>query len=320
MSMRPFPDQSEQTDAIETTLSCELEFADRLYRFWSDTEKQTEVNKSKLSDEGKLIAFALDVQLSRYFFSAVEQCRRGDAMTANILARSLFETVLATLFILRPYVPIVVDVSIDSYTKMPKVEKDGVTLIYSARKRGRKTKSLNAADRALRADLYYLHAMLNEPKIFERMALIPGMKRFGKAAAKRTKTAFSKMVDSYKAKVQNRWWSVLNNHPYTYSGLTIAELAKSLHRRLDEWYKTIYHVQSGVAHSASALSCLQANEKAETIEPRFFSPIDEIRGALQAAVMIFLISISEWHSHVGFSTGKRMVVRSLIAEFNKVFH
>src|ERR1700687_2732357 len=98
MSMRPFPDQSEQGKAIETTLSRELEFADRLYRFWFDTEKHTAVNKSKLSDEGKLIAFALDVQLSRYFFSAVEQCRRGDAMTANILARSLFETVLATLF------------------------------------------------------------------------------------------------------------------------------------------------------------------------------------------------------------------------------
>jgi hypothetical protein len=240
-------------------------------------------------------------------------------MGANILARSLFETALATLFILRPHVPVVVAPSLEK-GGTPKMEKDGVTPVYSARARGRKTKALKCANRELRANLYYLHSILSEPKLFQRMADIPGVKRYGKAATKRIEKAFRPLVDQRKTDIGCKWWSVLNNHPHTYSGLNVAEMAKTLSRALDRWYRTIYHVQSGVAHSASTLNCLRLDEITDSVLPNFFSHVDETRGVLNAGVAVFLICIGTWQNHIPFSGGTKMVVESLITEFHRVFN
>src|SRR5262245_34749953 len=93
--MRPFSDEAERSAQVATELEPFFNVAEALHNSWLTHAKDEWLRKSKLQRQALNVAVMLDVQASRLFRSVIEECRRCEAYGANIISRSLFETVLA---------------------------------------------------------------------------------------------------------------------------------------------------------------------------------------------------------------------------------
>src|SRR5947207_2628309 len=100
MAMYPFPGEEARLAELGTTLARPFDLAEAIYNSWLTHEKDKWVRQSKLPYVSVMLAMLLNVQACRMYRSVVELCRRGEALNAAILARTLFETVLGEVFIL----------------------------------------------------------------------------------------------------------------------------------------------------------------------------------------------------------------------------
>src|SRR5258708_1305400 len=105
--MRAFPGEVESSAEMQQNLAAWFDLAGRIHNFWLTYPKDEP--KTKLPRLVVSVAEMLDVQAMRQFRSVVEDCRRCEAFNANIIARSMFETVMAQRFVLAKRLCIVVE-------------------------------------------------------------------------------------------------------------------------------------------------------------------------------------------------------------------
>src|SRR5262245_56178694 len=99
--MLAYPDQDERSAEIRNRFGDELRVAEGVFDFWLKLKKDKWLKRSRLSWRVKHVAMLLNMQACRQFRSVVELCKISEAFNASIIARSLYETALATYFVLK---------------------------------------------------------------------------------------------------------------------------------------------------------------------------------------------------------------------------
>ena len=312
--MMHFPNESEQVAQVHQALGDHLGHADRLLRFWLKCEKDKWLDRSTLPGIVQDLAMLLNIQACRQFRSVIEECRRSEGFCGSILSRSLFETVLAQQFTLSPAVCIVVAPELDS-AKKPKVDQNGLTK-YVAKVPPKRHKNVPAdwLSQEFRAWLYFAHAAFDDERRATKVAGMKGRKRQGKVLQKKIDP---KQQASLEARIGVEWTYILRHGKGGYSGLSVADLCQVLHPQVFEWYKTIYDFQSGIVHAADALRHIDvSNGKAR---PAFYSPVNEILGALQTAVSMFITNIAFLQNEIGFGSCVETAYAAFVKEFTELY-
>jgi hypothetical protein len=227
----PFPDERTNSADAHSTLHNEFDFARRLNRFWLTREKNSYLNNCPLDPRPLGIAVALNVQACREFRTVVELCMRCEGYTAAIVARTLFETALATAFVLLPEIRVRIIQS--------KPNK------WQAVLPGKSRRKSDLLTRELRAMLYIANMKLERYVFATKSENKRGRKQYAKpSAADRRVLAETEMA-------LGKEWTYILTHQRSYSGLSVANLAAAIKHRLDHWYDTIYFFQSRIAHGTA---------------------------------------------------------------------
>jgi hypothetical protein len=116
--MQKFPHEENAIAVITDELAKEFDLAERILRFWLYHEQDRYIRRSQLEFSAISIAMALNTQACRQFRTAIELCQRGEAADANVISRCLFETLVATSWVLFPVVRL---------TPTPMTDKNGKT-------------------------------------------------------------------------------------------------------------------------------------------------------------------------------------------------
>lgn len=309
--MFPFPNEGERSAEVQTVLAQQFELAEAMYNVWLTHDKDRWYAKSKHPRQILVAAMMLDVQACRQFRSIVEECRRGEGFNASIICRSLYETVLAQMFVLAKRVRIIVAQRVDKKTKVPIVDSAG-NPVFGARPASKAAmpKQPRRLTRKLRALLFLAYMHLGKEEAVDRLAKIPGLKRRAEMLKRRRDPA---TVTYFKKRIGPAWTSVLAQHPHTYSGLSIANLAKVLHRKMYSWYEVIYHFQSGMAHGTDATRHVDMDEN--SINAVYVSSVSDVYQALRAAMMLMLVSMLMYQLNIGFGQDIDWAYTSLKRQF-----
>jgi hypothetical protein len=239
--MHTFRNEEQRAAEVRARLAPAFELAEGLFNFWLTAEKDSWIAKSTLSPLSLHLAMLLDVQALRLFRSVIEQSRRCEGFCATILSRSLYESVLGVAFLLMKRVQIIVE------AKGPAGTPGAKAFQAKASSKGIKPTRKDSLSHELRANLYYMHAFIQQrERALEIIGRYPGNKRRVKRLEKTLDR--SVIVEQEKA-IGPAWSYILRHQPHTYSGLTIEELAKVLHKSLFRWRHTVYPFQSRAVHA-----------------------------------------------------------------------
>jgi hypothetical protein len=164
------------------------------------------------------------------------------------LARTLFENLLAVLFLLKEDVRIMVEPT--------KGTPPGTTPVKFAAKLKSKTARRTAGhrlSRELRANLFMAHYYFPlEGQHMESLGKFPGMYQKAKQLKKSVDPA---VAADYEREIGPAWSYILRNSNY-YSGLSVKDLTQVLDKSLFRWYDTVYHFQSCDGHAINLLQHL----------------------------------------------------------------
>lgn len=293
-AMQLFPDEETRGEEVQRKLEESFNVAEATLNFWLRHDKDRYLSKSRLPYSCLFVATGLDVQCCRLFRSAIEECRRCEAYAANILTRSLYESVLGIAFVLQKRVRIIVE-PVMSQGK-PKMTSQGVP-VYCAKVpyKGAANSPNHWLSRELRGLLHIAHSYFEkEETSIERMGRIPGLKR---AMNKIRKEIDPTKGAEYENAIGPEWTSILRNRG-SYSGLSVANLARVLHRQLFLWYQTIYYFQSRDTHGNEPLQHMDITE--DSASAVWLSSDKQVYEAIRTAIGIFLAGIHLLHENIGF--------------------
>jgi hypothetical protein len=96
-----FPGEERKCEEIRQKAADHLDLARRLLSFWLGTDKDRGISRCKLPDVVVNVAAALNVKATRQYRTIIELCERGEASAAAAITRALFETDLATAWVLK---------------------------------------------------------------------------------------------------------------------------------------------------------------------------------------------------------------------------
>jgi hypothetical protein len=289
--MRGFPQEQERSAKMQKNLASAFDLAEAMFNFWLLQEKDHWIAKSKLPPLAINLAMMLDVQACRLFRSVIEACRRCEAFSASILSRALFETILGDEFLLRKRVRIIVEPNGPPGT--PDALKFHAKVSSNAVKRSRK----HRLSREFRAKLSLAHLFFqDQERGIDRASRLPGNKRRAAQLKKRTDP---RVVAEYEKEIGPEWSYILRHRPHTYSGLSVENLARAIHKKFLQWYETIYHFQSRAVHASDLLKHVDKAD-GKTGRPMFLSSDWQVYESLRAAITMFLVHIGILHKHIGF--------------------
>jgi hypothetical protein len=291
--------------SICNALAAEFAFADRLHRYWLRRHEATLLGAG-LSFVVGVNVHLLNVQALRLFRSVVDECQRCEGFSANILARSLYETLLAVRFILKQRLRIIA------------TGKNGKYRATLPSKGNRGTK-LDSLSREQRAQLYALHAAFAYDRMVRDLAKTPGLKRAHKRLQARSAQTQQGQA-ALEQQIGPEWCSVLQNYPYTYSGLKVAQLAEVVdpNGRLRQWYVGPYGVQSGMVHAAAAHRHIELRTDGGW-DIAFQSSQQEIAGTLEIACMMLLACMFTLKDEARISQSAEPVFDAFLRDFRSLF-
>lgn len=304
-----FPSESERVAELQTTLGPHFDFARRLFRYWLRAPKDKALDRSRLAGVVIDLAMTMNVQACRLFRSVIEECSRAEDLSANIVCRSLFETVLVQQFILARRVKIVWEPEVDRGTGLPKKTATGVTKYRATDASPNPAAVVNWPSRELRASMYFAHLAFEEEAQANAYSRMPGIKRLGNRLIRARDPA---LVPFFESKVGAEWTYILREKQ-SYSGLSIARLAKVLHSCLSRWYLTVYGVQSGMAHAVDPFRHLELGK--EYVRPRYVGDAEAVSGVLHAACAMFLANIAVMQNNIGFGPLVETAHDAFVREF-----
>lgn len=313
MSILHFPGEEELSNDVHRFLATEFDFARRLYGYWVTHPKDIWLSKSTLPGHTLDLAMILNVQLYRQFRSVYEECSRCEAFCGSIVSRSLFETVIALLFALKPRVNIIVEpvmqngAQIQTASGVPKWRAKPTS---AKSPRGKS----NYLSREMRAHMYFAHVAFSDDTWSRKSKRKPGLKRFGSIVARNVSPA---IITHFENLIGPQWTYILKDS-HGYSGLSLATLVSVLDKRLLRWYETIYHFQSRMVHANDAMRHVKDNAHGK-IEPVCLSSHIEVSATMQTAITMFLIAMILMHGEIGFGPGMGMAVDGFKKEFAQVF-
>lgn len=276
--MLNFPDFERRTTEIQETHAAAFELAGCMFSAWINRPVQRWLFTSELPGEVLGMTYLLNIQACRQFRSVVELCKAGEGENAEILARSLFETVLAAHFILAEDFPIVAVPKLGKGPRrMPLKDK------WIARKRepGDHSTPLTREHRAL---LFRAHCVSQKFGI-------------GQAISKRhllaTGEELTPVLDEKKHKVGpdqigEEWTYIQSNRPRTYSGCTVLDQSQIAGHWFPVWYEAVYRSQSLNVHGVDPISYANIDVATEVVTPRWLSTDNTIHHALYCASILFL--------------------------------
>jgi hypothetical protein len=268
--MLTFPGQDERAAEIRHDLAKEFDFAERVFEFWMRALKDEWLAKCSLPPiVTRGTAMPLNTQACRLFQSLLECCNRADAFSADILARSLFETLLATCFVLQK-----------EFSYLPALVPQGAPIEAEQR-----------LPEDLRAKLYMSFQALRTKRHGARLATDERFQALATTVADRYPPIVFERIAS---ELDPEWIKVLTKAP-TYSGLKINELAITLGHIYEYWYSSFYFLQSRNAHGADAVQHVN-----DYFGPLYFSDGVDTCTALYAGTSMFILCIRTAHEYIHF--------------------
>jgi hypothetical protein len=293
--MHPFPGEKEQTEKVARNLEGFFNVAESLHNFWLTHPKDYWIQKSRLPSRAITVATILDIQASRLFRSAIAECERCQGYAANIITRSLFETVLALRFVLaRQRLRVAVDQA-KTRGGIPKVDGAGNPVYYSKLADSSTPRALvRYLSRQKRANLFLANAFFENERSSQKLATLPHMK--GKV--RKLAPAADALRASYEKEIGTEWFSILQGSR-TYSGLNVEILSKLIGKPFERWYQVIYHFQSVNVHAGDPFRHVRASED-DNLRAVYLSSDGEIRQALTPAITMMLIAIHTLQQSVGY--------------------
>ena len=241
-----------------------------------------------LPPEIKNAAYVIDTAMCRQYRSVIDLCSRGEAHDADILARSMFENLLALEFVSRPRI------SLSHYRK---------------RYKSNAPKSMPPL---LRARLYLTYYGFRWVVFQSRHKSTPGVKRH---ASRLASTTPKEVLAHYETLIGTEWVERFQKRPRTYSCLLVAELAESISRMHLRWYKVVYSFQSGPVHASEATRLLHVDGRDSD---RWHDSPTSVECTIRTATDVFLAGVEALHDRIGFGSGVGMLLSGLDDEYKKL--
>jgi hypothetical protein len=307
--MGPFRGEPVAVLSAQADLSPEFDFAERLYRFWM-RRYCSELVRPDLPPRVITVGVLLTTQACRLYRSIIEECRRSEGLCANVLARSLYETLIALRFVLKRSLRIIIAPSSPG------------ALTYVARAPSRNNRAIGNASltREHRASLYLLHVQFESERLLRKCGATPRSKRALRLKRLRSDPAAQRARAAMEQFVGLEWLYVLSHEPHTYSGLSIESLARLVgpNRRLGQWYAGHYHIEPGQIHAVAVHRHSRIGSDGG-IEPSLHSPVDEIRDTIQIAATMLLACMATVQNEVRRGASLGAVLESMEKDFHQIF-
>jgi len=280
-----FPDEESIRNDVARDCGDIIDLAKRVLSSWMTVGRSHGYTKSALPPEVINAAYVLDVRACRQFRSVVELCMRGEAHDASILTRTMFENLLALEFVLKPRI------SLKPY------------------KNRYKSKAPSSMSRLLRARLYLTYFGFQWEVLKSRNS----KKARANRRARQLASQVPKQVrDHYESLIGSVWVERFKQHPRTYSGLTVSELAQAIGPVYAIWYNVVYAIQSGDVHASNAAELLHFSEAIWHDMPC------RVERTLRAATDMFLAGADSLHKNIGFGSAARMLLSGLDDQYRRI--
>jgi hypothetical protein len=309
VDMGPLRGEPVSVLSAQADLSTEFDFAERLYRFWM-RRYCSELERSDLPPRVITVGVLLTTQACRLYRSIIEECHRSEGLCANVLARSLYETLISLRFVLKRSLRIIIAPS----------SPGAVTHVARAPSRNNRAIGNAALTREHRASLYLLHVQFESERLLRKCGATPRSQRALRLKRLRSDPAAQSARAAMEQFVGPEWVYVLSHEPHTYSGLSIESLARLVgpNRKLGQWYAGHYHIQSGMVHTAVALRHKRIGSD-RGIELALHSPVDEIRDTIQIAATMLLGCMATVQNEVRRGASLGAVLESMDKDFRRIF-
>lgn len=283
--MIEFPGEDSVIEEIKEQCEEQFDYAKRCLQLWLGIKKAP--NKH-FPDPVNQVVIGLNTKICRLYKTIIELCQKGEAEGASIIIRAMSEAVLAINFVLLPRF-------------IPKEKVKGkivrVKLPFGQR-----------LTRQFRAKLFVAHILLSNNRLIDQIAETRGIRRLGKQLKKKSDVDVLKECENI---IGKDWLQRLTKYPFTYSGLNISNLSRSL--GAERWYNTIYSIQSEHVHSTDVDNYFIYNDN-QPWELRWHSEIKNISGELSIASAIFLMSLRIIHKYYDFGIAVNTALYALEAE------
>jgi len=292
-----FPNDDHVRNEISSALSEEFEVSRKLLRYWMTSGVKLYIlDESNLPKESIVVAFAMHVRMCRLMRGVLQLCEIGEGNGSAALARSMFDTLLVTEFVLKPrFAP-------------KKLNKDGS-----------KTKAFaspNRLTREFRAELYLSYCLSQPSNLLERLPNLPGKKTIGRMLQK---LSDPKALGVYQTKIGSFWVNQHKKFPFTYSGLNTKNLSASLHGSYLKWYGTVYPMQSESIHAADPLEYISI-EAPNRVTARWHSSVGQIRSSIQSARLLLLANAMSMQKYIDFGWSSHTVLQGIARHHEKLLH
>lgn len=207
----------------------------------------------------------------------------------------MYETTLAATFVLIPGLHIVLAPILDTAGNQRRTKDGTPRFCAKLPNKEQPPTTDNSLSRKLRAELYLANMIFSQESRFRRYKTVPGLEHL---AAPSKVASNAKQVCECEKAIGDKWSYVVRDTK-SFSGLSVADLAQLLHPVLFQWYVTIYSIQSGMTHGASALMHLKDIDD-DKIVTSLLSDDDEIHPVLECATRLYLMCFALMVDTFGF--------------------
>jgi hypothetical protein len=277
-----FPGTLKKASELEGKLEVYFELASRLLSAWLRRPYSQALESSQLDVHVLNLAILLDIQATRQFRTVVTLCQIGEGQNAEIVARALFETVIATNFVFEP-ISLVVKAN-QRRSPNASTNPDQWTVRVAGENDVPTTLSLKT-----RAQVYLAHNIRQRQRSAQSLAA-----EYNRVTGKHLEPRVDWPTDeSLYEEIGIHWMSIQSNRPYTYSGLNLKNLSAASGGQFPFWYDALYSDLSRSVHSVDALACLAENLHSGECVPGWFSCDEIVWCALFYANLLFC-----WHIHI----------------------
>lgn len=214
------------------------------------------------------IAVPLYFKICNQFKAIMALCHYNLAHEAEILNRSVFESMLALFFLLKWRVVL--------------------------KENGRKLNSPDKLTTKFRAELYFAHLIFEQERLLKDFERTPGLKRDSKTF---NKSAIEEQVIQAKQIIGSYWTKRLRDKK-KYAGVSIKDLAGSLN--ILKAYASMYRFTSWSVHAVDILNYLSSDQKNDEIVIDRRTTDYDVRRPLQTACFTFLLCIDKISGRLGF--------------------
>jgi len=300
--MIDFPNHDALIAKAHEALHSQFEFSERVFNYWIGQEKNKYLWRGHLDELVVNVGATLDVQACRQFRTVIDLCQRCEGYDASVIARSLFETSLAMLFVLTEKL----------YLQVEPVRNKPNAWRAAPSQKGRRRKR-DLLTQSHRAALYMVNIALQDEVKHGRLSATRGRKGYAKIIK-----PDPAIIAECEKLVGPEWTYILRNPPRSYSGLSISDLARGLAKPLGTYYDTIYHYQAKMSHASDAIRHVAESDDGG-FRPQWLSPINEISAALQAGTASFQVCLGALQRGIDFGGSNGRILSAFAKEFNEAF-